>query len=360
VACGAGALTAVRMLDATTGELAERLGAELLGPSDLRIAKVEAMDRADGASLTFIRDAAYADRWSSCAAAAAVVTRGVTPAGHTPETRALLVVDDADRAMIRLLELVTPAHAAPAEGVHEGAYVDPSARLGEGVRLGPGVVVGPGASVGAGAVLHAGVVLGAGVEVGPESDLRAGVVVEDRCVVGGRVIIHPNAVIGADGFGYRPSEDGRSVVKIPHAGWVEIGDGVEIGACTTVDRGKFGATVVGAGTKIDNQVQIGHNCRIGRGCVICGAVGIAGSVTVGDGVTLGGGVRVRDNITIGSGASVAGASAVGRNVPAGETWMGVPARKAETARRDMMAGLGLSETLRDLRKRVKALERSAT
>ena len=350
----------MKTLDATTGELAERLGAELLGPSDLRIARVEALERADGESLTFIRDAAYAERWGASGAAAAVVTRGLAPAGHTPESRALLVVDDADRAMIRVLELVTPQHARPAEGTHPSATVDASAALEPGVRVGPGVVVGPGCRVGEGATLHAGVVLGAGAAVGARSDLRSGVVIEDRCAVGREVIIHPNAVIGADGFGYRPSDDGRSVVKIPHAGWVEIGDGVEIGACTTVDRGKFGATVVGAGTKIDNQVQIGHNCRIGRGCVICGAVAIAGTVTVGDGVTLGGGVRVRDNITIGPGATIAGGSGVGGDVPAGETWFGVPARKSDSAKRDMMAGVGLSETLRDLRKRVKALERSAT
>jgi len=350
----------VKSLDATTGDLADWLGAELLGPADLRLARVEAMDRADGSSLTFIRDAAYAERWGTSGAAAAVVTRGLRPAGHTPESRALLVVDDADRAMIRLLERVTPAHAAPAPGVHRTAHVDPSAEIGEGARVGPGVAVGPGATVASGATLHAGVSIGAGVSVGAGSDLRAGVVIEDRCAVGEGVIIHPNAVIGADGFGYRPSDDGRSVVKIPHAGWVEIGDGVEIGACTTIDRGKFGATEVGAGTKIDNQVQIGHNCRIGRSCIICGAVGVAGSVTIGDGVTVGGGVRIRDNISIGPGSVIAGGSHVGQDVPAGETWLGTPARKAGGAKRDMIAGVGLSETIRDLRKRIRELERSAT
>lgn len=346
--------------ETTTGELAQRLGAELVGPGDLVIRRVDALDHADGATLTFIRDEGYAGAWAGSAAAAAVVTRGITPDGHDDATRALLMVDDADRAMLSLLELLTPAHHDPAPGVHPSAVVDPEAELGEGVRVGPGVCIGPGTRVGAAAVLGPGVCLGAGVAVGDGCDLRAGVVVEDRCVLGRGVIIHPNTVIGADGFGYRPAEDGRGVVKIPHAGWVEIGDEVEIGACTTIDRGKFGPTVVGDGTKIDNQVQIGHNCRIGRGCIICGAAGIAGSVEIGDGVTVGGGAGIRDNLKIGPGASLAAFVGLMHDVPAGETWLGAPARRFDGAMRDFAAARGLSETLRGIGKRLKDLERKTT
>jgi UDP-3-O-[3-hydroxymyristoyl] glucosamine N-acyltransferase len=208
--------------------------------------------------------------------------------------------------------------------------------------------------------LRAGVRIGRDVRVGEGSDLHPNVVVEERCVIGRGVIIHAGAVIGADGFGYRPSEDGRSVVKIPHIGWVEVHDGVEIGACTTIDRGKFGPTVVGVGTKIDNQVQIGHNCRIGRACIICGAVGIAGSVEVEDGVTIGGGAGIRDNIRIGAGAKLAAGVGLMHDVPPGETWLGAPARRFDDAMRDFAAARDLSVTLRDIRKRIKSLERNAS
>ncbi len=347
-------------IDTTTGELAQRLGAELVGPADLRVRGAQALEHAGPEDLTFIRDGKNAPGWATSRAAAAVTTRGVEVAARADGSGALLFVEDADRAMIALLEQLTPERSLPPEGVHGSAVIDASASIGSGVRVGPNVVVGAGAEVGDGVSLHAGVWIGAQAKVGGGSELRAGVVVEDRCVVGRGVIIHPNSVIGADGFGYRPSEDGRSVVKIPHAGWVEIGDGVEIGACTTVDRGKFGPTIVGAGTKIDNQVQIGHNCRIGRSCIICGAVGVAGSVEIGDGVTVGGGVRIRDNVKIGSGATLAGGSGVGGDMPAGATWFGVPARDATTAQRDMLATMGLAETLRDIRKRLKQVERNRT
>ena len=135
---------------------------------------------------------------------------------------------------------------------------------------------------------------------------------------------------------------------MPHAGIVEIGDGVEIGACTTIDRGKLGATVVGAGSKIDNLVQIGHNCVIGRSCVICGATGIAGSVTIGDGVVIGGGAGVADNLTIGDGAKLGARSALMHDVPPGENWVGIPAQSARQYMRIIAATQKLPDLLRQL------------
>jgi UDP-3-O-[3-hydroxymyristoyl] glucosamine N-acyltransferase len=141
---------------------------------------------------------------------------------------------------------------------------------------------------------------------------------------------------GTEGFGYRPSPDGRRILHIPHIGHVEIGDDVEIGANSAVDRGKFGPTRIGAQTKIDNLVQIGHNCRIGRGCMISGLAGIAGSVTLEDGVIIGGGAGLRDHITIGAGAKIAARAAVMDSIPAGETWSGYPAQPHhDTLRREI-------------------------
>jgi UDP-3-O-[3-hydroxymyristoyl] glucosamine N-acyltransferase len=156
-------------------------------------------------------------------------------------------------------------------------------------------------------------------------------VIRERCVIGRYCIFHPNVSIGADGFGYRPSPDGRGLIKIPHIGNVIIGDGVEIGSGSCVDRGKFSSTIIGDGTKIDNLVQIGHNCKLGRSCVMAGNSGLAGSVTLGDGVIIGGSASISDHVAIGNGAVVGGASSVMRDVPDGKTVLGYPAVDAREA-----------------------------
>lgn len=340
----------------TMGELASLLGATLVGPESLRVTRLDSLENADESTLSFIRDEPHAAAWASSRARAAIISKNIEPTGHDPAVRALLIVEDADHALITLLEAIAPAHVGPPTGAHPTASIDESAQLGEQVRIGPGVVVGAGSRIGDGAVLHSNVVIGAGVTIGAACDLRAGVVVEDRCTLGERVTIHPNAVIGADGFGYRPAADGTGLVKIPHAGAVEIHDDVEIGAGAMIDRGKFGATVIGEGAKIDNLVQIGHNCRIGRSCVICGSSGIAGSVTIGDGAVLGGGVGVKDNINIGAGARVGARSGVMEDIPAGESWVGAPARPAREMMRIFAASSRLPKLLKALRARGITLE----
>jgi len=249
-----------------------------------------------------------------------------------------------------VLESLTPPTHMPRGGVHPTAVIAPSATVDPSAAVGPFVTVGPGTTVGARTALHAGVTLGAGVRVGEDCELRAGVVVEDRCSLGARVRLHANVVIGADGFGYRPSADGRSLVKIPHAGHVEVHDDVEVGANTTIDRGKFGPTIVGAGAKIDNLVQIGHNCRIGRSVIVCGAAALAGSVSVGDGAILGGGTGIADNLSIGAGARVGARSGVMDDIPAGETWAGYPARPIGDTMRIVAATSKLPELLRQVKR----------
>jgi UDP-3-O-[3-hydroxymyristoyl] glucosamine N-acyltransferase len=159
--------------------------------------------------------------------------------------------------------------------------------------------------------------------------------------------------IGADGFGYRPDPQGPGLIKIPHIGTVQVGNGVEIGAGACVDRGKFGATVVGDGAKIDNLVQVGHNCRIGRCAIVCGMTGIAGSVTIGDGAIIGGASGVTDNINIGPGARIGAKSAVMSNVPAGETWTGLPATPHREQMRAWSATKQLSGMLLVLKRLVR-------
>jgi len=309
----------------TTGELARRLGARLLGPDDLAITRLDTIDRAVEGCLTFIRDEAYAELWASSKASAALVTDGIEVPGHDPGSRALLMVKDADHALIVLLELMAPRDESPIPGVDPTAHVGEDVEIPASVSIGPGAVIEQGAVVGEHVSIGANTVIESGARIGAGSRLHANVVVQRGCVIGDGCILHPGVVIGADGFGYRPAEDGCGVVKIPHIGNVELGRGVEVGANSTIDRAKFGSTVIGDGTKIDNLCQIAHNCVIGKACIICAGAGVAGSVTIGDGAVLAGHVGIGDHIRIGARARIAGSSHVMNDVGDGETWFGTPA-----------------------------------
>ena len=341
----------------TTGELAEALGAELDGPAGLAIERLEPLDLAGAGGLSFIRSSRFAGAWARSGASAALVSRGVDVPEHDPSSRALLIVDDADLAMARVLELFAPAPQAREPGVHATATVAPTAALGEGVAIGPHCTVGPVAVLGDRVALGPGVVVAAGARIGEDTVLHAHSVVQERCVIGARCALHPGVVIGADGFGYRPAPDGRGIVKIPHIGIVVVGDDVEIGANSCVDRAKFGSTIVGDQTKIDNLVQIGHNCVIGRACLICGHVGLSGSVTIGDGVVVAGGVGVADNLSIGAGATIAARSGVICDVPAGETWGGIPAGNLRETAPNYAAFRSLAQSVRELKKLGKRVDR---
>jgi UDP-3-O-[3-hydroxymyristoyl] glucosamine N-acyltransferase len=343
----------------TTAALARELGAQLVGRADLVIETLDMLDRAGPAALCFIGAAQYASAWERSGAAAAIVACGIEVPGHDPETRALLIVPDVEAAMAAALELfASPARPSfPPEGIHPSAIVDPAARIGRAVAIGPNCIVGAETSLGDGVVLVANATIAAGATVGRGTIVHAGAHIADRCMVGMHCIIHAGAVVGADGFGYRPAPDGRGVVRIPHIGIVEIGDHVEIGANSCIDRAKFGATTIGSGTKIDNLVQIAHNCRIGRSCILCGQVGLAGSVVLGDGVVLGGAVGIADHLTLGAGARVAARSGVMNDIPAGETWIGIPAAPAGEATRNYAVFRKLGELMQRVKRCEKMLQR---
>jgi UDP-3-O-[3-hydroxymyristoyl] glucosamine N-acyltransferase len=284
--------------------------------------------------LTFVGSGKYARFLETSKALAAVVSKDVELTALAAN-RAILRVPNADNAMIAILDRFRPPEHLPPIGFDRTARVDPTARIGEGARIGAFVTVERGAVVGARATLFEGVRLYAGASVGDDSILHSNVVIRERCSVGKRVILASGVVIGTDGFGYRPSPDGRGIAKVPHIGSVVIEDDVEIGANSCVDRGKFGATRIGAGTKIDNLCQIGHNCEIGRCVVISGMSGVAGSTKIGEGTQIGGGVGVADHLVIGRGARLAARSAVMNDVPDGETWGGAPAQELRIALREM-------------------------
>jgi UDP-3-O-[3-hydroxymyristoyl] glucosamine N-acyltransferase len=232
------------------------------------------------------------------------------------------------RAFVTVARALFPAAQRPsslfgADGIAAGATVHPTARLEQGVVVDPGVVIGPGAEIGAGSVIAANAVIGPQVRIGRQCAIGAGASLM-HALVGDRVIIHPGCRIGQDGFGFLPDRAGS--IKIPQTRRVIIQDDVEIGANTTIDRGSTRDTVVGEGTKIDNLVQIGHNCSIGRHCFIVSQTGISGSVEVGDHVMLGGQVGIADHLTIGTGAKLGARSGVITDVPPGVQWGGFPAR----------------------------------
>jgi UDP-3-O-[3-hydroxymyristoyl] glucosamine N-acyltransferase len=327
----------------TASELARAVGAELLGATGARIDALATIEEAGPSCLTFMRSRSTAVRWAHGAMGAALVgsasrrdalgDEGEAGVARWGATRALLIVPDADLALNVVLELFAPGAAARPPGVHPTSVVEHGASVHPSVHVGPHCVIERGASVGEGSVLRAGVFLGAGSMVGRGCLLHPHVTILERCEVGARCILHTGVVIGADGFGYRPAPDGRGVVKVPHIGIVRLGDDVEIGANTCIDRAKFGVTSIGNGTKIDNLVQIAHNCVIGRSCVICGKAALAGSVTLGDGVTLGGCANATDGVHIGDGAILGAWTSAASDIPAGQVYMGVPAMPAADWRR---------------------------
>lgn len=227
--------------------------------------------------------------------------------------------------MATVLEKFAPPTPAFDSDIHPTAVVDETASIGQGVRIGAGCYIGKHVKLADGVTLYPNVTILDETEVGPNTTMWPGTVVRERSVIGSHCIFHNNVSIGADGFGYRPADNGQGLVKVPQIGNVVIGHYVEIGANSCVDRGKFSSTIVGDGCKIDNLVQIGHNCKMGRFCIMAGASGLAGSVTLGDGVIIGGSASIKDHTTIGSGAVVGAGSGVTGDIGPGEKVLGYPA-----------------------------------
>lgn len=341
------------MSRATLGELAALLGGEAAGDPGTAVERIEPPEEAGEGAVAVLAGRKALAALDGCRASILVV-----PAGTEAPGRALVRVADPRRAFLALLERFAPAED-PRTGVDPRALVDPGAEIGDGAWVGPGAVVEAGASVGARARVHPLAYVGAGARLGEESVLFPGAVLYPGVTVGRRARIHAGAVIGSDGFGYE--RDAKGVQrKVPQIGTVEVADDVEIGACSCVDRATVGATRIGAGTKIDNLVQVGHNTQVGEHCCVIGQAGLAGSVKVGRFSVLAGQAGVADHVTIAEGTVVGAQAGVPSDIGPG-VWLGTPAILAKEARRVFPVLARLPELLRRLREleeKVAALERT--
>jgi UDP-3-O-[3-hydroxymyristoyl] glucosamine N-acyltransferase len=330
-------------------ELAERLGARLVGDGERLVQGVANLREATPADLSFLTAARH--RREAAASRAGALLAPVGSEDLATDARAVLEVDDPELALNRALELLYP-RPRPAPGIHQTAVVEPGATVPDDVSIGPYAVVGAETSLGSGVVIHAHVVVGRGCSIGAGSVLHPHAVLYDGAVLGERVIVHAGSVLGADGFGYVSRADGHH--KVPQVGRVEIGNDVEIGALSAVDRAKVGATRVGDGAKIDNLVQVGHNVEVGSRSILCGQSGIAGSSRLGAGVVLAGQAGVGGHVTLGDGVQVGAASPAVRPVPAGTVVSStIPAMEIGRWRRQA----ALVGRLDELFRRLKRLER---
>ena len=335
-------------MTATVRQLAELVGGELLGDGELPISVARPLADAGPGELTFFDGDKNAAAWHASPAAAAVAPAGV-PLNGRPLIRVA-------QPLLAFAAIVQKLHARPAKApaIDPSAHIHPTATLGAGASVGPFAVIGEGCVLGNRCRIGAGVVVGECCTIGDDCTLYPRVVLYPDCVLGDRVVVHGGAVLGADGFGYRQVA-GRHV-KVPQLGRLEVGNDVEIGAGTTIDRGTFGPTVIGEGTRIDNLVQIAHNCRIGRHNILCSQVGIAGSVVTGDYVVMAGQVGVTDHITVGDGVFLGARTALSQDAPAGVKLLGTPARPIREAMRAMLALDRLPDLLRDFRQLKKRVE----
>ena len=307
------------MTQYTLSELASRLGARICGDGKTVITNAAVIGNAAKGDITFARDKANFSQLSNSLASAAIV-----PVECELQGVPLLIVEDPTLAFIEVVKLFRPAPPQYSAGISEQALVDPAACLDETVSVHARAVIGANVEVGARTQIHGGVHILPGTRIGSDCVIYPNVTIYEHAVIGDRVIIHAGSVLGSFGFGY-DFVDGRYQLG-QQLGNVIIENDVDIGACSVIDRGSFGPTRVSEGTKIDNQVQIAHNCHIGRHNIICAQVGIAGTATTGDFVVIGGQVGIRDHVQICDRTQVGACSGVMQNITEPATYMGTPTR----------------------------------
>lgn len=332
----------------TLAELARLVAGAVEGSSDMLIRGLAPLEEAQAGDLTFVANHQQAPRLNASRASAVLVDH------RQPVDRPAIRVANPYAAFLTLLEHFFPLQH-PTWGIDARAALGPEVQLGQGVRIGPYAVIERGARLGDRVVIYPGTYIGEDCVIGDDCILYARVSLYARVQLGRQVIVHSGAVIGADGFGFYPLADG-SYRKIPQVGRVMIGDAVEIGANTCIDRAMLGDTVIEAGTKLDNLIQIGHNTRVGAHTVMAAQVGLAGSVRIGPHVRMGGQAGIAEHVSVGEGAAVGAQSGIGRDIGPGESVLGSPAVHLTTFKRSHFYSLRLGELFRQVKRLQRRLE----
>ena len=333
----------------TLKELADFCDARIVG-GELSTSIYSAADitSAQTGQVTQLTNSRYVQHIKNSTASACFIAEGFT-VDNIPERMALLVCADPEISFIKAVELLHPARVYSPQ-IAPQAVLDNNVTLGNEVYIGPYAVIGENASIGDGSAILPGVYIGNNVKVGKNCRIYPYAVIYDDVVIGNNVIIHSGSIIGADGFGYKFRNNMH--IKVPQVGNVIIDDNVEIGANTCIDRGALGSTMIGAGSKIDNLVQIGHNNKVGKNVIMCGLTGVSGSCNIEDYAILAGSSGIADHVTIGQGAVVMARSGVAGDIKAGTQVFGSPAKDKKTAYKEQIAISKLPELL----KKVKLLE----
>lgn len=329
-------------------DLARSVGGRVEGDGTVRIRGVNGLSDAGPGDVTFLHNPKYAALLATTKAGAVVLAEGMKSALPA------IISKNADRAFGRIAELLAGVPPRPAPGIHPTAFVDPAARVAPDATVGPLCVVEAGAVIGDRCLLHAQVFVGRDAKLGPDCLLHPQTVVRERCELGARVTLQPGAVIGGDGFGYATEQGVHH--KIPQVGIVVLEDDVEIGANSTLDRARFGRTVIGRGTKIDNLVQIAHNVTTGRGCLLVSQSGVAGSTKLGNYVVLAGQAGVIGHLELGDGVVITAQTGLTKDVPAGGVLSGSPASDRKTHLKELAALAKLPEVLHEFRRLREELE----
>ncbi|MBN2580384.1 MAG: UDP-3-O-(3-hydroxymyristoyl)glucosamine N-acyltransferase [Pirellulales bacterium] len=331
---------------ATLGELAALVEGQLVGDGGVAITGAASLGDAEPGQITLI-DGDDKNHLLQKSRASAVLA----PKGYVPDQLPAILVDDVHRAFAIIIVHFHPRRQAARIGVSPLASVSPSARIADGVDVHPFAAIGDDVVIESGVTIHSGVTVMAGSKIGRDTVIYPNAVLYEETVVGPRCVIHANAVLGAFGFGYGFAE-GRHILSA-QLGNVILGADVEIGAGSTIDRGTYGPTVIGEGTKIDDLVMVAHNCRLGRHNMLCSQVGVAGSTTTGDYVTMAGQVGVRDHVHIGSRAVLGAKAGISNDVPEGARVIGIPA----TPERDQKIKQAVFSKLPEMRQQLKKLQR---
>ena len=327
------------------GQLAELVGARVQGDETTIIRGAAILRDAGPGDVTLVEDAAYVSRLVDSCAAAVVIPPSIQATG-----RPLLIVDDVRSAFSKIILHFRPARARVHTGISPAASIGPTTKLGKEVVVYPNATIGDDVTLGDGSVIGAGVHIMDGCQIGDNVQIFSNTVLYEDTIVGSRTTIHSNASIGAYGFGY-DTVDGQHVLGY-QLGYVSIGRNVEIGANTSIDRGTYGPTVIGDGTKIDDQVMIAHNCRIGRHNFICSQVGLAGSASTGDYVIIAGQAGIKDHIHVDDRGIVMAMAGVMNDVPAGEVFFGYRAQPVKQS----MRAMAIYEKLPEMQRKLRQLE----